>query len=64
MMPVVKKDTRVEATNPSELLPEEVDRFLSTTARLTADAPFQVFSDNQHIFLFRQAITIGDKLRL
>ena len=34
----------------------EVDRFLSTTARLTADAPFQVISDNQYIYLFRQAI--------
>ncbi|WP_036487471.1 LamG-like jellyroll fold domain-containing protein [Myxosarcina sp. GI1] len=34
----------------------EVDMFLSTTARLTADAPFQVISDNQYIYLFRQAI--------
>ena len=55
-MPTVKVNTRIEVANPSELMPEEVDRFLSTTARLTADAPFQVFSDNQHIFLFRQAI--------
>ncbi len=55
-MPVVKLDTRQEAADPTLLLPEEVDPFLSTTARLTADAPFQVFSDNQHIFVFRQAI--------
>ncbi len=55
-MPVVKLDTRQEAAEPTLLLPEEVDPFLSTTARLTADAPFQVFSDNQHIFVFRQAI--------
>ena len=34
----------------------EVDMFLSTTARLTGDAPFQVISDNQYIYLFRQAI--------
>ncbi len=56
-MPVVKLDTRQEAAPPITLLPEEIDPFLSTTARLTADAPFQVFSDNQHIFVFRQAIT-------
>ncbi|MEO1342138.1 MAG: LamG-like jellyroll fold domain-containing protein, partial [Cyanobacteria bacterium J06635_13] len=30
---------------------------MSTTARLTADAPFQVISDNQYIYLFRQAIS-------
>lgn len=35
----------------------EIDLFLSTTARLTADAPFQVISDNQYIYLFRQAIS-------
>ena len=35
----------------------EVDLFLSTTARLTADTPFQVISDNQYIYLFRQAIS-------
>ncbi len=57
--PVVKLDTREEVADPSTLQPEEIDRFLSSTARLTADAPFQVFSDNQHIFLFRQAIANG-----
>ncbi|MEQ9553056.1 MAG: LamG domain-containing protein [Coleofasciculus sp. G3-WIS-01] len=59
-MPTVKADTRQEAANPSQLLPNEVDHFLSTTARLTADAPFQVFSDNHHIFVFRQAIAAND----
>ncbi len=57
--PVVKLDTRQEVADPSTLQPEEIDRFLSSTARLTADAPFRVFSDNQHIFLFRQAIANG-----
>ncbi len=55
-MPVVKLDTRQEVADPTILFPEEVDPFLSSTARLTADAPFKVFSDNQHIFVFRQAI--------
>lgn len=44
------------------------ERFLGSTARLTADAPFQVMSDGQYIYLFRQAIgadhpqmvTVGD----
>ncbi|NJR52370.1 MAG: hypothetical protein HC780_25145 [Leptolyngbyaceae cyanobacterium CSU_1_3] len=36
--------------------PNEIDRFRSSTARLTADAPFQVMSDGQYVYLFRQAI--------
>jgi len=32
------------------------ERFLGSTARLTADAPFYVMSDGQYIYLFRQAI--------
>jgi len=43
-MPVVKLDTRQEVADPTILQPDEIDRFLSSTARLTADAPFQVFS--------------------
>ncbi len=54
-MPLVKKGGRSEA-KPGTLRPEEIDGFLSTTARLTADAPFQVFSDNKHIFVFRQSL--------
>jgi hypothetical protein len=34
----------------------EIDLFRSTTARLTADAPFQALSDGQYIYLFRQSI--------
>lgn len=34
----------------------EMDRFRSTTARLTDLAPFQVLSDGQYVYLFRQAI--------
>ncbi|MGB1276643.1 MAG: hypothetical protein ACPG77_12920, partial [Nannocystaceae bacterium] len=54
-MPLVKKGSRIEAERGS-LWPEEIDRFLSTTSRLTADAPFQVYSDQKHIFIFRQAV--------
>ncbi|VXD10616.1 hypothetical protein, Concanavalin A-like lectin/glucanases superfamily motives [Planktothrix serta PCC 8927] len=32
------------------------ERFLASTARLTADAPFQVMSDGQFVYLIRQAI--------
>ncbi len=56
-MPLVKKGGRLEA-KPGTLRPEEIDGFLSTTARLTGDAPFQVFSDNKHIFVFRQSLPV------
>ena len=56
-MPLVKQGSRLEA-KPGSLHPEEVDGFLSTTARLTASAPFQVFSDNKHIFVFRQSLPV------
>ena len=41
--------------------PEEIDPFLSSTARLTADAPFQVVSDQKHVYVFRQSIGVGDR---
>ncbi|WP_329558840.1 LamG domain-containing protein [Streptomyces uncialis] len=59
-MPVVKKGGRTEAGADEELAPEEMDRFLSTTARLSADAPFQVISDGTHVVLLRQAIGAAD----
>ena len=34
----------------------KADRFRSSTARLSAEAPFQVLSDGQSIFLFRQSL--------
>jgi len=54
-MALIKKGTREEA-RLGTLRPEEVDPFLSTTARFTAQAPFQVLSDGKFIYLFRQAI--------
>ncbi|MFJ4771103.1 LamG-like jellyroll fold domain-containing protein [Streptomyces uncialis] len=59
-MPVVKKGGRTEAGAGEELAQEETDRFLSTTARLSADAPFQVISDGTHVVLLRQAIGASD----
>ncbi|AUG82115.1 hypothetical protein CFP65_7541 [Kitasatospora sp. MMS16-BH015] len=38
---------------------EEIDPFLSGTARLTAAVPFQAVSDGRHIFVFRQAVDAG-----
>ncbi|MFE0422493.1 LamG-like jellyroll fold domain-containing protein [Streptomyces sp. NPDC058953] len=55
-LPRVKKGGRAEAGQADELAPEETDRFLSGTARLTAAAPFQVLSDGTHLVVLRQAI--------
>jgi len=54
-MPIVKKGSRAEA-EPGTLRPEEIDPFLSTTARFTADTPFQALSDGKYIYIFRQSI--------
>ena len=54
-MPQVQASSLVEITNRT-LAANETDNFRSTTARLSADAPFQVLSDNRHVYLFRQAI--------
>jgi len=58
-MPVVKQGTRQEVSAETTVSSSEQDAFLSSTARLTADAPFQVFSDGQHIYVFRQSLA-GD----
>ncbi len=54
-MPLVKKGSRTEA-EPGTLRAEEIDPFLSTTARFTEDAPFVALSDNKYIYIFRQSI--------
>ncbi|WP_026732681.1 LamG-like jellyroll fold domain-containing protein [Fischerella sp. PCC 9605] len=46
----------VRSNDQPAINPSEIDLFRSTTARLTADAPFQVLSDGQYIYLFRQSI--------
>ena len=44
--------------------PFTADYFRSTTARLTALAPFQVISDGQFVVVFRQAVAAGDPSNL
>ncbi len=56
LLPAVKKGSRTPAAPGTRVREDEKDLFLSTTARLTADAPFQALSDGRHVFIFRQAI--------
>ncbi len=44
---------------PDESNRNKYDYFRSTTARLSADAPFQALSDGQYVYIFRQAIGAG-----
>ncbi|MEV4250611.1 LamG domain-containing protein [Streptosporangium canum] len=55
-MPTVKRGGRAEAKATEQLEPDEIDNFLSTTARLTADVPFQVISDGSYVVVLRQSI--------
>ncbi|MGB3545181.1 LamG-like jellyroll fold domain-containing protein, partial [Rubrivirga sp.] len=59
-MPAVK-DSTTEEVAAGSVPNDELDPFLSSTARLTADAPFQVLSDGKHVYLFRQAIGSDDE---
>jgi len=54
-MPVVRKNG-AEVTDTSAIQEEEKDAFLSSTGRLTADAPFQVLSDGKYVCVFRQSL--------
>ncbi|WP_205648221.1 LamG-like jellyroll fold domain-containing protein [Actinomadura rubteroloni] len=54
-MPTVKRGG-AEAAAGEQPSPAEIDGFLSTTARLTAAAPFQVVSDGTYVVVLRQAI--------
>ncbi|MCG3154872.1 MAG: hypothetical protein DKINENOH_01468 [bacterium] len=56
LLPAVKKGSRTPAAPGTRVREDEKDLFLSTTARLTADAAFQALSDGRHVFIFRQAI--------
>src|SRR5262249_56220356 len=55
-MPVVKLGGRVETTATERIQDDETDRFLSSTARLGAAAPFQVVSDGRYLVVLRQSI--------
>lgn len=56
VLPIVKKGSRTPVSPGTVVKPEDIDEFLSSTARLTADAPFQVISDGRLVYVFRQAI--------
>jgi len=59
-LPAHKKD-KPEPEAPGTPVPaDERDAFLSSTARLTALAPFQALSDGKHVYLFRQAVAADD----
>ncbi|HSV64399.1 MAG TPA: LamG domain-containing protein [Mycobacteriales bacterium] len=57
-MPMVKWGGRAELSGVVQ--PGETDPFLSTTARLGAQAPFQVVSDGRYLLVFRQAVAVDD----
>ncbi|MEV4502390.1 LamG-like jellyroll fold domain-containing protein [Streptomyces klenkii] len=55
-LPAVKRGGRVEAAPHERLEEDESDPFLSTTARLTALAPFHALSDGTYIVVLRQSV--------
>ncbi|MFD3827297.1 hypothetical protein [Streptomyces sp. NPDC058625] len=55
VMPVVKRGG-VEAAADEQPTADETDTRLSTTARLTASAPFHVISDGTYVVVLRQSI--------
>ncbi|MEV0728287.1 LamG domain-containing protein [Polymorphospora sp. NPDC050346] len=55
-VPAVQLGGRAEVAAGTQLQPEDLDPFLSTTARLGAQAPFQVVSDGRYLLLFRQSV--------
>ncbi|WP_329109083.1 LamG domain-containing protein [Micromonospora sp. NBC_01699] len=55
-VPPVKLGGRVEVAAGMQVQPEDLDPFLSTTARLGVQAPFQVVSDGRYLMLFRQSV--------
>ncbi|MEO0866924.1 MAG: LamG-like jellyroll fold domain-containing protein, partial [Cyanobacteria bacterium J06642_11] len=59
-LPTVAQGQRTPASPNIRVPVDEVDTFLSSTARLTADAPFQVLSDGRFVYIFRQSVAAGD----
>ncbi len=55
-LPVFRQGSLDPEANELSVVADEVDLFRSTTARFSADTPFQVMSDNQFVYIFRQAI--------
>lgn len=59
VMPAVRLSNGDFAPNGTSLEDPTIDRFLSSTARLTANAPFQVLSDGTHVYVFRQSEAVS-----
>lgn len=55
-LPTVRVGSTTAVPAGTQVRPGEIDVFRSSTARFTADAPFQVLSDGRYVYLFRQAI--------
>ncbi|MGW1060671.1 LamG-like jellyroll fold domain-containing protein [Micromonospora rubida] len=55
-VPAVRLGGRAEVGAGTRVQPEDLDPFLSSTARLGAQAPFQVVSDGRYLLLFRQSV--------
>lgn len=55
-VPAVRSGGRAEVSGGVQLQSEDRDPFLSTTARLGGQAPFQVVSDGRYLLLFRQSV--------
>lgn len=53
---MVRSGGRAEVSGGVQLQSEDLDPFLSTTARLGGQAPFQVVSDGRYLLLFRQSV--------
>ncbi|NJL49517.1 MAG: LamG domain-containing protein [Leptolyngbyaceae cyanobacterium SM2_5_2] len=56
LLPTIKIGSRTPVAPGTVVAANEEDKFLSRTARLTADAPFQAMSDGRFVYVFRQAI--------
>ena len=55
LLPIVRTGSAEPVDPGVPVADEEIDPFLSSTAQLTADAPFQVLSDGSAVYLFRQS---------
>ena len=59
-MPAFRKGAAGPVETGTVLAADDVDRFRSSTARLTAAVPFQVLSDGDLVYVFRQSVAADD----
>src|SRR3954469_8028950 len=63
-MPLVRKGSTDPVPAGTPVAASEIDDVLSTTARFTADAAFEVVSDDAYVYVFRQSIAAQDDAAL